>query len=45
MARIDAPYVVNAVQMVGMGVGHQDTIQPVNFMADQLFAEIRRGIH
>jgi len=37
--------VVNAVDMVGMGVCKQDAVNLVNFLCEHLHAQIGGGVH
>ncbi len=45
LAEIVHPQVVNPVDVVGMGVGHQQSVNAGHFVPQRLFAKVRRAVY
>ena len=44
MIRIEGPEIVDAVRVVGVRMGHQDAVEPLDAGLDQLLAQIGRRV-
>src|SRR5829696_9273293 len=41
---VEAPEIVEAASVVGVGVGHEDRVHPAHVISERLCAQLRRGI-
>ena len=42
--QVEGPQIVDAVGVVGMRMGHQDAVEPLDAGLDQLLAQVGRGV-